>query len=515
MRSGTLIAGRYELAKRLGRGGMGEVWAAHDRRLHRDVALKLLALGDDVPPELAQRFDREAVAAAQINHSNVAALYDRGRHEDLLFLVMEKVDGSPLNEHLQAHPVLALPDVVAEDICAALVAAHAAGVVHYDIKPHNVMLTPDRQVKVVDFGIAGFLQTAFTLARSSQLTPAGTPEYGAPEQFLAERGDTRSDLYALGGLLFALLTGRAAFTGPNAMAVVRRKLDEDAQRLDTLRPDLPAALVDLMAALLARDPAHRPQTATEVLRLLRELKAAPATMPTPAWAPTMPDGAPPEGVVRLGWRGDEPLKSYASLQQLWPFVLIFSILAAVAAAMFLEYQTLPPNPGDSYPTSGLARAVFAIGLVTGFAAVLLLPMMPILAFRQAKDAHSRRPSSPWSLQAGPEGITVTSDAGSDIFPWPTITRIAIEGIQGPSIHKITGVILDLDPAAPPHALLRPAGWPYATGFLRMDPRTRVPVCVLGPATERQRKQLIQCLITHAGPAWAPETFFATRPTDER
>ncbi|MFJ9482653.1 serine/threonine-protein kinase [Streptomyces mirabilis] len=213
MQSGDLIAGRYELAKRLGRGGMGEVWAARDRRLHRDVALKLLALGDDVPPELAKRFDREAVAAAQINHPNVASLYDRGRHEDLLFLVMEKVDGSPLNEHLQAHPVLAPPDVlaIAEDICAALVAAHAAGVVHYDIKPHNVMLTPDRQVKVVDFGIAGFLQTAFTLAHSSQLTPAGTPEYGAPEQFLAERGDTRSDLYALGGLLFALLTGRAAF----------------------------------------------------------------------------------------------------------------------------------------------------------------------------------------------------------------------------------------------------------------------------------------------------------------
>jgi predicted Ser/Thr protein kinase len=517
MQSGDLIAGRYELAKRLGRGGMGEVWAARDRRLHRDVALKLLALGDDVPPELAKRFDREAVAAAQINHPNVASLYDRGRHEDLLFLVMEKVDGSPLNEHLQAHPVLAPPDVlaIAEDICAALVAAHAAGVVHYDIKPHNVMLTPDRQVKVVDFGIAGFLQTAFTLAHSSQLTPAGTPEYGAPEQFLAERGDTRSDLYALGGLLFALLTGRAAFTGPNAMAVVRRKLDEDAPRLDTLRPDLPAALVDLVAALLARDPARRPQTATKVLRLLRELKAAPATVPTPAWAPTVLDGAPPEGVIQLGWRGDEPLKSYANLQRLWSFVLIFSMVAAVAAAMFFVYQILPPNPGDSYPTSGLARAVFAIGLVTGFVAVLLLLIMPILVFRQAKDAHARRPSSPWSLHVGPEGITVTSEAGSDIFTWPTITRVAIESIQGPSIHKITGIILDLGPAAPPHALLRPAGWPYMAGFLRMDPRTRVPVCVLGPATERQRKQLIQFLTTHAGPAWAPETFFTTRPTDGR
>ncbi|MFE6739239.1 serine/threonine-protein kinase [Streptomyces tubercidicus] len=243
-----MIAGRYELVKRLGRGGMGEVWAGRDRTLHRDVAIKILVPGNPALQELSWRFEREAVAAAQISHPNVVAHYDRGVHEDVLFLVMEKVEGATLSEHIRdkspMDPTSAL--TIAQGICAAFIAAHRAGVIHYDIKPHNVMLAADGQVKVVDFGIAGFIQTAFTLARSSQLTPAGTIEYGAPEQFLSERGDERSDLYALGSVLFAMLTGRAPFTGQfNAMAILRRKLDEDAPRIDSLRLDLSPALTIL------------------------------------------------------------------------------------------------------------------------------------------------------------------------------------------------------------------------------------------------------------------------------
>jgi hypothetical protein len=277
MRRGELIAGRYELVERLGRGGMGEVWAGRDRDLRRDVAVKLLVLDEAAHPDLAPRFDREAVAAAQINHPNVVALYDRGAHEGVLFLVMEKVDGVSLAERIRGQgpmdPRQALP--IADGICEALAAAHEAGVVHYDIKPHNVMLAPGDRVKVVDFGTAGFVRAAFTVARSSQLVPAGTVEYGAPEQFLAERGDERSDLYALGGVLFAMLTGGPPFTGHNALAVLRRKLDEDAPRLDVLRPDLPPALTDLVAELLDRDPARRPESARRVRQRLRALPVPP------------------------------------------------------------------------------------------------------------------------------------------------------------------------------------------------------------------------------------------------
>ncbi|MFE5597204.1 serine/threonine-protein kinase [Streptomyces sp. NPDC056549] len=159
-------------------------------------------------------------------------------------------------------------------------------VIHYDIKPHNVMLTPDGTVKVVDFGIAGFIQNAFTVAHSSQLTPAGTPEYGAPEQFLTERGDARSDLYSVGSVLFALLAGRPPFTGHNGLAIMRRKLDEDAASLGTLRPDLPPAVTRLVAELLDRDPDRRPQTAVAVHEQLVRLQATP-TVPNVAAVTTV------------------------------------------------------------------------------------------------------------------------------------------------------------------------------------------------------------------------------------
>jgi serine/threonine protein kinase len=259
---GELIAGRYELVERLGRGGMGEVWTCRDRELRRDVAVEMLTLDDAVPPDVPQRFDREAVAAAQINHPNVVALHDRGVDQDRHYLVMERVEGTTL-------------------------AAHRANVIHYDIKPLNVMLMSDGVVKVVDFDIAGFVQTTFTVARSADLPTAGKPEYGAPEQFGTERGDERSDLYALGGVLSPLLTGQPPFTGNNGLAVVRRKLAEDAPSVASLRPDLPPAVTHLVDDLLQRDPDQRLPTS-----------------PVPRRPPACPDAVPSPGSTsrRSRWK---------------------------------------------------------------------------------------------------------------------------------------------------------------------------------------------------------------------
>ncbi|MFD0633670.1 protein kinase [Catenulispora yoronensis] len=266
MHSGELFAGRYEIVTRLGRGGMGEVWSARDRSLRRDVAVKLLYLDDTGSDDAVRRFEREAVAAAQISHPNVAVVHDRGVQDGVLFLVMERIDGATLSQALRGGTPLPLPEAVriGARICDALLAAHRAGVIHYDIKPHNVMIATDGTVKVVDFGIAGFAHSQFTVARTSQLAPAGTPEFGAPEQFLEERGDERSDLYALGGVLFCMLTGQPPFQGQNGIAVMMRKRDEAAPRVDSLVPGVPPALTDLVAELLERDAARRPQTAAEV-----------------------------------------------------------------------------------------------------------------------------------------------------------------------------------------------------------------------------------------------------------
>ncbi|WP_406148719.1 serine/threonine-protein kinase [Streptomyces sp. NBC_01012] len=342
METGQLLAGRYELIKRLGRGGMGEVWAGRDRDLHRDVALKLLVLDGDALPDLPKRFDREAVAAAQVNHPNVVALYDRGIHEDVLFIVMEKVDGITLTERIRQEQQMSARRAlaIATDICAALIAAHRSGVIHYDIKPHNVMLTVEQQVKVVDFGIAGFVQAAFSVARSSQLAPAGTPEYGAPEQFLSERGDERSDLYALGGVLFALLTGRAPFTGHSAMAVMRRKLDTNAPRLDTLRPDLPAEVTSLVAELLDRFPERRPGSARLVHERLSRATAVLDTFGAGQSQPTLP--ARDVQIHEPTAPGPEPAPEAGHRRRLlrkpWPVVAAGALALAVLGGLFGTYR---------------------------------------------------------------------------------------------------------------------------------------------------------------------------------
>ncbi|GGJ64590.1 hypothetical protein GCM10010121_089080 [Streptomyces brasiliensis] len=297
---------------------MGEVWTARDRELHRTVAIKLLQPDDNAPPEFLQRFEREAVAAAQINHPHIAALYDRGTHEDIRFLTMEHIEGTSLAKYLHVHGPLPVDRAlkIAEEICAALIAAHAANIVHYDIKPSNVVLTRDGTVKVVDFGIAGFIHThTFTVAPTTLLSPIGTAQYGAPEQFLDHRGDTRSDLYALGSVLFALLTGQPPFGDGSPLSVIRRKLDEEARRVTDLRAEVSAPVADLLADLLQRDPERRPGTAAAVHGRLMNLRRnlalvdtelvgplaalAPPTVPRTAVAtdpaPPLPSADTPQG----------------------------------------------------------------------------------------------------------------------------------------------------------------------------------------------------------------------------
>ncbi|MFD3998910.1 serine/threonine-protein kinase [Streptomyces sp. NPDC058583] len=402
MERGELIAGRYELEKRLGRGGMGEVWAGRDRRLRRDVAIKMLVLDDAVHADLPARFEREAVAGAQISHSNVVALYDYGTHEDLWFLVMERVKGATLAEHLHEDSFMEVARAlkIAQEICAALIAAHHAQVIHYDIKPHNVMLTPDGTVKVVDFGIAGFIHNAFTLAHSSQLTPAGTPQYGAPEQFLAERGDARSDLYSLGSVLFALLAGRPPFTGHSALAIMRHKLDEDAPSLGMLRPDLPPAVTRLVAELLDRDPDRRPQTAVAVHEQLVRLQ----TIPSDPDVPTEPDlsadpdaSADPtatdvepcgtilsptrrlnthEAPLETSWTGLKPITEYVptSITERIPVAaLLFVLASAIPAASIYLMVTLKQQVAaadDNDPIFGL-MAILILGAVFGVPVALI------------------------------------------------------------------------------------------------------------------------------------------------
>lgn len=547
MERGETIAGRYELVKRLGRGAMGEVWAGRDGILHRDVAIKVLIPDSAAFQELSWRFEREAVAAAQISHPNVVALYDRGVHEDVLFLVMEKVEGATLAEHIRDRRPMGLTRalMIAQEICAALIAAHRAGVIHYDIKPGNVMLTPDGQVKVVDFGIAGFIQTAFALVRSSQLTPAGTVEYGAPEQFLHERGDERSDLYALGSVLFTLLAGQPPFTGHNIMAILRRKLDEDAPRVDSLRPHLPPALTTLVAELLDRDPARRPSSARQAQERISRLRTALASdggaaeprevllakaagvmkalladkATLPEVPPARPVLRPPQAPARTGvqtrrgtgssqpfhmsWTGTEPPATYAvsrdadeRLSWLW------SVLWSALAAAGIYFPRQHPRSDDS--PWGL---IFAVGIISAPIAVLCILQVVLDMFNLAKEARRRSPEKPaWTLHVGPQYIVTAGANGRREFAWDQIQSVTIEEIKGSSPYRYTGVVVQLAPGVGLPPKTPPAGWPHPEpNTITVLANGRVPVCVLGPMTGQQRIGLTEALARYGDGQWRPPT----------
>ncbi|MFJ5546433.1 serine/threonine-protein kinase [Streptomyces sp. NPDC093225] len=524
MERGELIAGRYELIKRLGRGGMGEVWAGRDQVLHRDVAVKMLVLDDGVHADLPRRFEREAVAAAQIGHPNVVALYDRGVHDDLWFLVMERVDGVDLAAHIRDGGPVAVPRAlrIAQDICAALVAAHQAQIIHYDIKPHNVMITPDGRVKVVDFGIAGFIQSAFTLAGSSQLAPAGTPEYGAPEQFLTERGDARSDLYALGGVLFALLAGRAPFTGHSGLAIAQRKLVEDAPRLDALGRNVPPAVTQLVADLLERDPGRRPQTAVAVHERLVGLRASLNGAPGISGATTVtsgphhiadpppvlpPIGRPPRGdSFEVAWTGREPVTDYA--RPVWQAAVstpLAVISGATWAADSLALAGAGAFPFGAKGEDGVGDGLWGVlGVVWIIAMAGTLVGLAAVAVMTGAKRHHRRmlPNrTPWSLAVAPQGIVTTGSFGRTVT-WDRIQMVTVDRItSGNAAYSYTGLRIRLVQKPKANSVC-PTGW-----FYRSRPNTSwddaLPLCVLGPLSEQQYSELTKALARYAGSRWRP------------
>ncbi|MGC0319251.1 serine/threonine-protein kinase [Kitasatospora acidiphila] len=271
--AGIHIDGRYRLEKLLGRGGMGEVWRAHDARLDRHVAIKFLSTHTAVDGELLDRFRREARVTARLQHPGITQVFDSGAQDGQLHLVMELLEGRDLRAVLRAResplPVDQAVDLAAQ-VADALSYAHQADIVHRDIKPANLMLVAGGRVKVCDFGLAGFVRADSDLTREGDLM--GTPAYMAPEQCLGQRVDGRADLYALGCVLFALLTGSPPFSAyGDYRAVMLAHLHTPPPPLASRRPGLPDALQQLVSALLGKDPAARPRYAGAVADQLRRL----------------------------------------------------------------------------------------------------------------------------------------------------------------------------------------------------------------------------------------------------
>ena len=286
--------GKYRVTRQVGRGGMGTVYAAVDQTLHRDVALKVLNAGLD-DPTVARRFRAEAIAVARLNHPGIATIYELVQHDGQWLMVMEFVRGDTLEEALagsQRLPVARAAEL-AMQLLAALVHAHGHGVVHRDLKPANIILSAGGGLKVMDFGIARITGT-------EQLTNVGftmgTPAYMAPEQVMGGDIDARTDLYAVGILLFQMVARALPFEGATAVQVAQARLQGSPRRLHDVAPDAPDWLARILDIALARDPADRFQTATLFREAIRrglagvpidgELSPPPASMAIPAMPPT-------------------------------------------------------------------------------------------------------------------------------------------------------------------------------------------------------------------------------------
>jgi eukaryotic-like serine/threonine-protein kinase len=266
------LGGRYRVERELGRGGMAKVFLGTDTVLGRTVAVKVLApqFADD--DGFVQRFRREAQAAASIGHPHIVSVFDTGSDDGVHYIVMEYVEGRTLAEFLAGGGRI-LPDRaidIAMDVCQALEAAHAQGVIHRDIKPGNIMLNPRGEVKVTDFGIARVTTTADTVAQTAAIL--GTASYLSPEQAQGQPVDARSDLYSLGCVVYEMVTGRPPFLGDSPVAVASKQVLEQPVPPSKLNSDVTPDLDAVILRALAKNPANRYQSAEEMRADLERAK---------------------------------------------------------------------------------------------------------------------------------------------------------------------------------------------------------------------------------------------------
>jgi eukaryotic-like serine/threonine-protein kinase len=367
---GTVFDGRYRIIRKLGAGGMADVYLAEDQELGRRVAIKILNDRHAADDSFIERFRREAKNAAGLSHPNIVSIYDRGEAEGTYYIAMEFLDGRSLKELIVGRGPAPIKTAIdyARQILAAVGFAHRHGIVHRDIKPHNVLVGSEGRLKVTDFGIAR--------SGASQMTEVGsiigTAQYLSPEQARGAPVDQTSDLYSVGVVLFEMLTGQVPFTGDTPLEIAMKHLSEVPKPPSELRPEVPHDLDSVVLRALAKDPSERyqgademdadlarvleglpvdPETetaATAVLSGSGVLAAAPTsvlTKPTVAAPRTVPPGAgPPAGYY--GYEGPPRRR-----RPIWPWVLSILLLLAAGAAAWFAYTKIQDQLDANAPVA--------------------------------------------------------------------------------------------------------------------------------------------------------------------
>jgi serine/threonine-protein kinase len=471
----TLFDGRYRIQRKLGAGGMADVYLAEDQELGRRVAIKILNSRHGNDDQFIERFRREAKNAAALNHPNIVSIYDRGEAEDTYYIAMEFLDGRTLKELIVGRGAAPINVAIeyARQILSALRFAHRHGIVHRDIKPHNVLVDGEGRVKVTDFGIAR--------AGTSQMTETGsivgTAQYLSPEQAKGGEVDPRSDLYSLGVVLYELLTGKTPFDGETPVEIAMKHLSTTPKPPSALRPDVPRELDMVVMRALAKNPDERYQSADEMEgdleRVARGAKVSATTMDTatqvlrrPAAAaavasataatmiaPSPAAAAPPPAVV-----AEEEEYQEGDGRPIWPWLVAAGFIIAAIVAGFFVWQELSGKtqvPVNNYVNEPLATAqqqIHAAGL--GPPVVNHGPSDRFkkgIVFKQDPSAGTKIDKGGtvtlW-VSTGPPKVAVPAVKG---MKWPQAQAILVnQGLQ-PVEHIVPGNTKDLVTATDPPA----------------------------------------------------------------
>ena len=335
---GTVVDERYRLDRKIGSGGMADVWLAEDTELDRKVAVKILHDNFAQDSEFVQRFQREAQAAAGLQHPNVVGIFDRGAFDGTYFIAMEYVDGPSLKELVKGG--MSPKDAIdfTRQILNAARFAHRKGIVHRDLKPQNVLIDGEGRARVADFGIARAGESSDITATGSVM---GTAQYISPEQAQGKETTPRSDIYSIGVILYEALAGRVPFQGDSAVAVALKQVSEAPRRPSAINPNVPPALDAVVMRALAKDPDARFKDADAFLRALDAAEKAPDTprpQDTAAYAAVTPEGdaeRPGDEVVEEEW-------VVAGRRRRWRWIAL-ALLAAGVAALVAVAITRPSH----------------------------------------------------------------------------------------------------------------------------------------------------------------------------
>ena len=385
MTTPQVLGERYEIGEVLGRGGMAEVHHGRDLRLGREVAVKVLRNDLARDPSFQVRFRREAQASASLNHPAIVAVYDTGEDRTTLgatpYIVMEYVEGETLRDVLRREGRLPAERAMtlAADICGALDFSHRNGIVHRDVKPGNVMITPQGTVKVMDFGIARAVSDS-AATMTSTAAVIGTAQYLSPEQARGESVDARSDVYSLGCLLYELVTGAPPFTGDSPVSVAYQHVREDPRLPSSINPEIPADLDAILLKAMSKNPANRYQSAAEMRNDLLRSLAGQRVEATPVMGDaekTAIIGAAPAGYGGYDeWDDEDERARRKKRRTIIAVVAVLAVLllgGAIAAALAMGGDDPEPPvatqvqvpPLQNLPEADARTAITEAGLVVG------------------------------------------------------------------------------------------------------------------------------------------------------